>query len=177
MRVRQKHAGKLSRRALLLGAGAIVAAGVGAGFTIDAVGSHHSNSHGRTATIPVGVERWKYGTGDETYTPLAAASGMLYFGSSGNLVHALDATSGDRRWSYEMVHTTSSAPAVGEGTLCIGSDDGRLYALDAATGAKRWSYDMGSAVVGTPVVGNGMVYIGSSNGTVYALNLADGAIR
>jgi putative pyrroloquinoline-quinone binding quinoprotein len=68
------------------------------------------------------------------------AGGVVYFGSYGHKVYALDAATGSLTWSFTTGNHVASSPAVVSDVVYIGSDDGKLYALDAATGSLKWSY-------------------------------------
>ena len=85
---------------------------------------------------------------------VAAANGMVYFGSSANdRINALDAVTGVLRWSFFTGGPVRVAPAVWEGKVYAGSDDGRVYCLDGGTGELGWVYD--AAQDGRWVIGNG----------------------
>ncbi len=96
----------------------------------------------------------------------AVANGLVYFGTDGGTVYALDDRTGAEVWTYKAGSTVDLAPAVANGVVYFGSYDGNLYALNASTGAKLWSYPTGDS---DPIVVNGMVYI--AYGDVYTFSL------
>eukprot|EP00937_MAST-01D_sp_MAST-1D-sp2_P006468 g6468.t1 len=87
--------------------------------------------------------------------------GVIYFGTLGPWVFAVNATSGEVLWrsggGVPAEYTVPaddffSAPTVLGNTLYIGNYDNHLYALDVRTGAIRWRYDAGGPCNGSPIV-------------------------
>jgi hypothetical protein len=98
----------------------------------------------------------------------AVVGGIVYVGSVGNMVYALNATTGAQVWSYPTGREVFSSPAVADGVVYVGSEDHNVYALDATTGAKIWNYTTGSWVDSSPAVVDGVVYVGSGDYKLYA---------
>jgi serine/threonine-protein kinase len=73
------------------------------------------------------------------YSSPALANGVVYVGSEGGNVYALNATTGAKLWSYDTRDYVNSSPAVANGVVYVGSINDNVYALNAATGAKLWS--------------------------------------
>jgi hypothetical protein len=67
--------------------------------------------------------------------------GTVFFGTEGNKLHAVDASTGQFRWNYEAGGDIVSSPAAAHNTLYFGSWDKKLYALDALTGELKWIRD------------------------------------
>jgi outer membrane protein assembly factor BamB len=112
---------------------------------------------------------WNYTAGGTvTYSSPAIVNGVVYFGSDGGNVYALNASNGALLWRYANSGAVQSSPAVANGVVYIGSDDNNLYALNASTGALLWNYTTGGSVESSPAVANGVVYVGSDDGNVYA---------
>ncbi len=121
---------------------------------------------------------WNYTAGGGvTYSSPAIVNGVMYFGSDGGNVYALNTSTGALLWSYANSGAVQSSPAVANGVVYIGSDDNNVYALNASTGAQLWSYTTGGSVESSPAIANGVVYIGSNDNNVYAFGLTDGARR
>jgi len=119
---------------------------------------------------------WSYTAGGTvTYSSPAIVNGVVYFGSDGGSVYALNASNGALLWSYANSGAVQSSPAVAHGVVYIGSDDNNLYALNASTGTSLWIYPTGGSVESSPAVANGVVYVGSDDGNVYAFGLTGGA--
>ena len=81
---------------------------------------------------------WRFETGDNVFSSPAVVDGVIYVGSFGGNVYALDAATGDERWRFETGDWVVSSPAVVDGVVYVGSLDSYVYALDAATGDERW---------------------------------------
>jgi outer membrane protein assembly factor BamB len=122
-------------------------------------------------------EKWSYGTYSEDYVgPSVVANGVVYFGAAdGNVMSAVNASTGTLLWSYTAGGYAWSVAAVANGVAYFGSLDGNVYALNARTGIKLWSYATGGSVDCSPAVANGVVYVGSDDSNVYALNASTGA--
>ena len=130
-----------------------------------------------------GAEIWNYSTGVDVGSSPAVADGVVYVGSAGNSlaaldegkVYALNATNGNKIWSFTPLinsgeNAVFSSPAVVDGVVYVGSFNGDVYALNASNGAELWNYTTGSIVFSSPAVANGVIYIGSNDGYVYALS-------
>ena len=122
---------------------------------------------------------WKHITDNKIYSSPAVVNGIVYAGSLGGSVYALDATNGAHRWRYLTGGPITASPAVVNGILYIDSADNNVYALNALTGALVWKqavpfdvYDQSS-----PAVANGVVYVGSHDGNVYALDAVTGTVK
>jgi quinohemoprotein ethanol dehydrogenase len=110
-------------------------------------------------------------------TPLVVGRTM-YFESSYNVVHAVDAASGRLIWRYDPEVTKQAGErlrimwdgsrglAYDDGRVFIATVDGRLVAIDAATGVPVWSTltvdpDLPYYITGAPKVFRGLVVIGN----------------
>ena len=69
---------------------------------------------------------------------------MVYFGSFGDKIYALNASTGALLWSYTTGNDVGSSPAVANGVVYVGCNDDNVYALNAHTGALLWSYATGN---------------------------------
>ena len=97
--------------------------------------------------------------------------GVVFIGSDGGSLYALDAGTGANIWNYPTGGQVWTAPAVADDKVFFGSWDHTVYAVDEATGALVWSYFTGaSRLMGSPAVAYGNVYVGNENGKVYACN-------
>ena len=119
--------------------------------------------------------KWSYITFGSVETSPAVAKGVVYVGSDGFRVYALNANTGAELWSFTTGNMVDSSPAVANGVVYVGSEDNNVYALNAKTGAKRWSYATGGYVTSSPAVANGVVYVGSYDNNVYAFDAKTGA--
>ena len=109
-------------------------------------------------------------------TPLMVDD-TLIFPSNWNVVHAVDATTGEEKWRFDpevprealraAIGPISRGVAVYRGKVYAGTLDGRLLALDAGTGQKIWEVDtivdrnVPYSITGAPRVAKGKVFIGN----------------
>ena len=131
-------------------------------------------------------------------TPLVA-DGKMYFVTSRNKVHAVEATTGNPLWEYDpdvaghsgqrmrasFLHGNRGV-ALWQDLVILATVDGRLIALKAATGAKVWSVQTTDPtqalyISGAPkvfkdkvLIGNGGTENGPSRGYVTAYNARTG---
>ena len=101
---------------------------------------------------------WSFPTGGiDTASPVVA-NGIVYIGSSNNVLYALTASTGAMKWSYTTGGPIDSTPAVSGGVVYIGSADKKMYALNATTGALKWTVTTGGDIESSPAVANSVVY-------------------
>ena len=100
--------------------------------------------------------------------------GVLYAGSTGKSLYALDLSTGRVKWSYGAGYPIEATPSVGEGMVCFGSLDGVFRCLDAAEGRLLWQFQAKSEILSSPVIKDSTVYFSSSDDRVYALSAKNG---
>ncbi|MBM3883487.1 MAG: hypothetical protein FJ387_27915 [Verrucomicrobia bacterium] len=131
--------------------------------------------------VPAGTKLWEFQTQDQALaSPAVGNDCMVYIGSTGGKMYAIDGLTGIGRWEFTTGGPISySSAAIGrDGTVYFGSHDRRVYALDGARGTKRWEFATGDSVASSPAIGaDGTVYVGSNDRNVYALDSVTGAIR
>jgi quinohemoprotein ethanol dehydrogenase len=109
-------------------------------------------------------------------TPLVV-DGVLYTTSTWNILHAIDAATGEELWRYDpklprdwirytCCGTANRGPALWKGRVYMGTIDGRLVAVDAATGKLAWEVQTTDphkpySITGAPRVVKGKVIIGN----------------
>lgn len=114
---------------------------------------------------------------DPTGVTPAAVGGLLYFGTQGAKVLAVDWKQNKIVWSYEHFKRKSpyqSSPAVAEGIVVIGGRDRMVHAIKADSGDEAWLYQSGRRIDSSPVIVGDRVFIGGGDGKLTALNLATG---
>jgi outer membrane protein assembly factor BamB len=62
------------------------------------------------------------------------AGGVVYFGSLGNHLYAVDTKSGQEKWRFRTEGGVFSSPLIADGVAYVGSWDWNVYAVDTATG-------------------------------------------
>jgi len=119
-----------------------------------------------------GNRLWRQPTGAAAATTPALSESLLYVGTRGNSLIALDRVDGVEQWRFSGANNQFSAPpVVVDGTVYVGSRDGNVYALDASSGEVEWSFETNNSIVDpAPVVSGNTVFIGSRDGNVYALS-------
>jgi outer membrane protein assembly factor BamB len=127
---------------------------------------------------------------DKMHAPAALGDGLVYFGSDGGYLLALDVTTGTEKWQYLPAQTPTFIPFIKEqpapvyagpavtGKLVIfaGTAD-KIYAVDATTGKLIWEFNAGSRVWATPLVVNDTAYISTLKHKLVALDVATGKER
>jgi outer membrane protein assembly factor BamB len=121
-----------SRRGLLIGIGAAVAAVAGGGAAL-------ALSRGSSGPARPGTVAWSYSTGTQSVdADITVANGVAYFGGSSGLLYAVSAATGRGIWST-AVSKVSAAPAVASGLVFTSGENGDVSVFRAATGRRIWS--------------------------------------
>lgn len=126
-----------------------------------------------------GAERWIYPRQGNLHSfvgGLLINQGVLYIGSIGGIVYALDSETGDWIWEFETGEQIWATPAINGDTLYIGTFNKKLYAIDAATGEEKWQqpFEAQGPIISNPLVEDGIIYISSFDRHIYAINAATG---
>lgn len=109
--------------------------------------------------------------------------GVVYAGTSGGILYAVELATGKVRWSYDAKEELGARPAVAGGLVLAFTLEDTLVAVDARTGAWRWHHRRdrreGFTIRGAaaPIVRGETVFEAWSDGTVAALELASGNPR
>lgn len=147
--------------------------------------------------------KWAFGfSGDVTaFAAPTILDGVLYVGSAGGIVHAMNAESGCLLWVFQANGPVRSAIlAVENGTgrsLLFGDQIGWFYSLDSRTGQLLWKRKIDSheatRLTGSPVEQHGIVFVPAASweetrsvnsqypcctfrGSVTALRVKDGSV-
>jgi outer membrane protein assembly factor BamB len=104
------------------------------------------------------------------------SNGVLYVGTFGSKVFALDTSDRSQKWPpFVTVSWVWGTPVLYGNGLYFADVAGNVYAVDAATGQRRWSVKPGDALRAAPVVTAEAVVVGDRTGKIYGLNRANGA--
>ena len=162
--------GRVSRRTLLIGAGAAacVTAGGAAGAWLS---SRPTSAASRSASSPSspapregagsqvaagssgggtgpGSLAWTFTMGNIADSVPYTADGVVYVGNQDNFLHAVNAKTGKQVWK-SSVGDVHPAPELVGGMLCAVADGGQFSAIRPATGTVAWQ--LNSQVVPQPV--------------------------
>jgi outer membrane protein assembly factor BamB len=123
-----------------------------------------------------GAGEKKYDFADYHHSSPVLNQNTIYYGA-GNMVFAVNATTGAKVWSYQAGDAVHTTPALDNNKLFVGSFDGHVYALDATNGSLLWKFKTighrffpKGEVQGSPAVTKGLVIIGARDYNVYALD-------
>jgi eukaryotic-like serine/threonine-protein kinase len=146
--------------------------------------------------------KWAFKSGGPIVGSPVAAGGVVFVGSTDNLLYAIDEQSGKQKWTFRTLggRQISSTPAVVDGVVYFLGFDAVFYAVSAETGKQKWTFiteyerrfqanrlhgyspgyqtipDSWDLLSSSPAVTNGKVYFGSGDGNVYALDAQTGAL-
>jgi outer membrane protein assembly factor BamB len=119
---------------------------------------------------------WNYSLGNAAYSP-AVANEVVYVGTSGSNIYALNAVNGSQVWNYSASQEAYTSPsiAVTAGAVYIGGFN-NIFAINAKNGAQLWDNNYGedARYFNSPVVVNGVVYSGAQEGGFSAFNAKNG---
>lgn len=136
-----------------------------------------------------GEVNWTYATKAEVLgEPLIdGENALVYFVTSTNVVHALEADSGRVKWLFTRPDISalsirgSARPALAGGRLFAGFNDGVLVALDASTGRQIWEIALNrnkrfKDIDTSPVVDGDRVYVAGYDDKLYCVSAERGEI-
>lgn len=106
----------------------------------------------------------------------AIVDDMLYVGSHGGVVSALNWRTGKIKWRYEgrrQLSIRASAVATDD-LILVGSHDKLMHAIDRETGEPRWTFPTRARIECSAAVVDSRVFFGSGDGNIYGLSLKDG---
>lgn len=129
---------------------------------------------GPTRRLPAPDAPYDY---DYRHSSPVAHGGVIYIGSGGGTVHALDQLTGQERWRFATEGRVRATPVTDGELVYVGSWDGWLYALHADDGSLAWRFDTGGIIQGTAALGEGIVVVGSRSAQLFALDAATGEPR
>lgn len=101
---------------------------------------------------------------------LNEAGSILYAGSMGKQMMALDAKNGEALWSFDTESSLWGDPILVEGALYFADSGGQIYAVDAANGDPLWQTEYaGNVVGGLSAIEDGFV-MATEEGIIKAFN-------
>lgn len=130
-----------------------------------------------------GAIAWELQGAGSFGAPAAIEGGIVYAGTSGGVLYAVELATGKVRWRYDAKEELGTRPSVAGGLVLVASLEDTLVAVDAQTGAWRWHHRRehreGFTVRGAAaaIVSQGTVFCAYSDGYVSALELTSGKPR
>lgn len=113
--------------------------------------------------------------------PTLGQENVLYVGTFGNQVVALDTSSGEIKWKFQATGWVWAGPLLHEGILYFGDLEGTIFAVDAADQTEIWRIQPDTsperAITGRPVILEDTLYFAAQSGNLYALEPSSGGIR
>lgn len=102
--------------------------------------------------------------------PALSSNGVLFAGTLGKEVAAVDAKSGTILWKFAATGAVWASPVVKDGVVYIGDVEKNLYAIDAKSGSELWKVEMPSAVyAAAAIIPTGLI-IATDGGDLVALS-------
>ncbi len=122
-----------------------------------------------SADVPRLKLKWAFGFPGalRAYGQPAVVGGMLFVGSAGAKVYALDAKSGCTHWEFSAKAPVRTAISVGQGPrgflVYFGDQAANAYAVDASSGQQLWMQRVDAhataIITGAPVLDAGVLYV------------------
>lgn len=102
---------------------------------------------------------------------------VLYVGTDGGRLVALDRADGTQRWSLKLDGKIWPSPVVVDDVLLVGDCGGTLRAFDVADTAvaptQMWSMELEGCIESTPAVWDGGIYLGTRAGALVGIGEDD----
>ncbi len=151
-----------------------------ANWPIYGFNSHHTNANPFETTISKSnashlTVKWQVTHSNAHWSSPVLINNVLYI-VDGNILYALNATSGKKVWSVNLVNTYRGFTPAVVNNVVYAMGNQHLLALNATTGKQIWSHPFTSYVGVSPLVVNNVVYMGSSDENMYAFNAQTGAM-
>ncbi|MBD3389184.1 MAG: PQQ-binding-like beta-propeller repeat protein [Candidatus Altiarchaeales archaeon] len=124
-----------------------------------------------TASPPM---MWEFRARGSIYTDVIVEDSIVYFGSSGGILYALNKSTGHLIWNYTSTAGIYSTPAITDDMLIFGCDNHIVYAVNKSNGHRIWTFLTEDKIRSSPTVSDGVVYVGSDDGNLYALKESSG---
>ena len=135
------------------------------------------DEHLRTIDIKTGEQRAELKLETYLIASPAVIGDILYVGTYGSEVVAVDWKKQSVVWRYEAGNGDfpfHSSAAVSGDFVIVGGRDKNVHGIHRQTGKKVWTFPTRARVDSSPVVVGNRVFIGSNDGNLYELGLADG---
>jgi outer membrane protein assembly factor BamB len=129
---------------------------------------------------------WKFNAGKEVFATPIVSEGVVYCGSKGGSVFALDAATGAQLWKADLKFPVTARAAIAGDTLVVECANA-LHGFDRKTGQPRWrwiakpyrpiaSMDFTDYHRSSPVIVGNVAYYGDDWGNLNGVNVTDGSL-
>ncbi|MEZ6131017.1 MAG: PQQ-binding-like beta-propeller repeat protein [Planctomycetaceae bacterium] len=107
----------------------------------------------------------------------AIVGDMLYVGSHGGDVAAVNWKTGEVTWLYrgDRDMPFHASAAVTDEVVLVGSHDKHMHGIDRASGKARWKFPTKARIECSAAVVDQRVFFGSGDGNIYGLAIEDGS--
>jgi len=102
-------------------------------------------------------------------TPALSDDNILFIGTFGEELVALNADNGAELWRFPAQDWVWGGPALSEDTLYFGDLSGAFFAVDQQSGTQKWQIQPGNAIVDTPLVTDEAIYLTAENGLLISV--------
>ena len=134
-----------------------------------------NNTGYSTSTVPSTNDVFlNFSTGWSLRSSPTVATGILYIGTDGYMIHAINIGTGQEIWNYTAGRDFWSTPLVVGSTVYTGSEDGNLYAFNRFNGSLRWLFTANGSISSSAKYIDGTLVFGSYDGYVYFVNATTG---
>jgi outer membrane protein assembly factor BamB len=103
-------------------------------------------------------------------TPAVSSDGLIFIGTFGKEMIALNATDGTIKWRFTTQDWVWSGPALENNVIYFGDLSGYLYALNTSNGSSVWRIQPQNGIVDTPVVMGDQLYFTTEADSLYAVS-------
>lgn len=121
---------------------------------------------------------WKTSETEKTEKKDEQETGLLLFGDSDGILHAVDSETGKIRWQFKTKGAIDNSPNIDQetGRVLIGSQDGSLYALEALSGKLVWEYQAGDQIRCFPTILGPRCFVAGCDSMLHVVDLDKGTL-
>lgn len=110
--------------------------------------------------------------GSVVYSQILSEDGVLYLGTLGSDLIAVNSKSGNILWKAKTSGSIWGRVVLNDGTIYTGDQSGKISAFSAKNGSVLWSIDAGGPVIGGgAVVGDALVFA-TENGSLISVDFS-----
>jgi outer membrane protein assembly factor BamB len=103
-------------------------------------------------------------------SPAVSLDGILYIGTFGKEMLALNTTNGSIKWRHTTQDWVWAGPTLANNVLYFGDLSGNFYALNPSDGTELKNIKLNNAVVDSPVISGNNIYLTTESDTLYIID-------